>query len=329
MRRLIGSAYLICLGMIRALTDRISIVKLPSWNIGLSLAVSLLRGFIKSHARDLKTLRAVTDFDFLPTIPMGASCYMMSICEVPVEIVYTRTFERIHDLGSYRVIMYLHGGGGAVCSPVTHRVLTHSLAVASEAVVVVPRYRRVPENQFSDAVEDAFKVFLALITSFHVKRENISICGDSAGGAIAVLTLVRIRDECPSAIPASLGLLSPWSDTHAVPPIPEKDVDYICPEILEFMSLMVNEKAGNKLTNPMHHSFEGFPPVLIQAGDSELLIEQIKILSTKFETESNGSVAFIQYREMIHIPHLFSFVSSTGENAMRDLAQFIKRNTPL
>jgi acetyl esterase/lipase len=315
--------------MLRALTDRISIVKLPSWNIVLSLTVSLLRGFIKSHSRDLKTLRAVTDFDFLPTIPMGASSFSIRISEVPVEIVHPRTFKQTHDMGSYRVIMYLHGGGGAVCSPVTHRVLTHPLAVASEAVVVVPRYRRVPENLFSDAVDDAFNVFLALIKLFDVKRENLSICGDSAGGAIAVLTLVRIRDECPSALPASLGLLSPWSDIHAVPPIPKIDVDYICPEILEFMSLMVNKNTVNKFTNPMNHSFEGFPPVLIQAGDSELLIEQIKILSTKFETESDERVAFIQYREMIHIPHLFSFVSSTGKNAMRDLAQFIKSNTPL
>ena len=328
MKTFFRSTFLIFVGFARALSSSSArIVKMPSWNLSLCVAVSFLKAFIKSHCRDFATLRAITDFRILPTVPLGADFFITYIENVSVEIVFPRDF-KIQDksaLRSHRVILYLHGGGGALCSPVTHRILTHSLAVESEAIVVVPKYRRVPESTFLDAVQDAYNVLKGLINSQFVKGSNLCICGDSAGGAIALLTLVRLREEGFPRFPACMGLLSPWSDFHSLPSVPETDVDYLCPEILEFMGRMIQSD-----TNPVNHSFTGFPPTLVQSGGSELLAEQIRSLVRKLISESGESrIRFIQYEDMIHIPHLFSSLNSVGKEAMSDLACFVKINTPL
>ena len=336
MIELTRSLCLIVLGAIRAILGMRALVKLPSWSLFLSLAVSAIRAFIKGHATDLRTLRAITDTFSFPGIPMAAAYFKARLGGVTVEVVHPRHIKisKVKNnaslsMASYRVVMYLHGGGGAVCSPATHRFLTHTLAVEADAIVVVPQYRRVPENKLTDAVEDAFKVFSALITVHQVDIEKISVCGDSAGGAIAILTLIQIRDRLsPANIPACLGLLSPWSDFYTPPAVPRIDVDYLCPEILEFMSLLITQ-SGSAESDPINQSFRGFPPVLVQAGDSEILIDQIRKLAKIIQTESYENTTFIEYREMIHIPHLFSIMSPEGRSAMRDLATFIKINCPL
>jgi acetyl esterase/lipase len=220
-----------------------------------------------------------------------------------------------------KFVLYLHGGGGALCSSKTHRVVTHGIAVAADAVLVVPNYRRVPEHCLTHALEDSVAVYTYLIEELGIDAKNVSIAGDSAGGALAVLALCKIRDK-GLPIPASGLLLSPWCDVTAVPAT-SAPVDYITREALEFMqSMLVSEGKDLTLVNPSAQLLENLPPLLIQYGDSELLAEQIRVFAKQCQN-ADIQVELMEYHEMVHIPHFFSFLSREGHRAVLDLAQFL------
>jgi monoterpene epsilon-lactone hydrolase len=303
-------------------------VKLETWNAGLYMVITLMRAFVTSHASDLQTLRAVTDFPLLPTVPKGARwehVFMGGVhCEYawPIRSGYERKIEKLL-LHQERVVLYLHGGGGALCSSLTHRWITHGIAVRCDSVVIVPNYRRVPEVSLSHSLDDALAVYSDLLKI--VPASKVCIAGDSAGGTLAVLAMRKMR-ELEIQLPACATLLSPWCDIKEVPKVPSP-ADYLTQEVIAFMiDLLKGEnKIGDDLSewNPMDIDVEGFPPLLIQYGDSELFAEQIRKFS-KICTIAAIKTDVLEYHEMVHIPHFFSCLSKEGDRALDDLGDFVK-----
>jgi monoterpene epsilon-lactone hydrolase len=301
------------------------IPRLESWNVAMYLLIGFMRLFVSSHSRDLLTLRAITDFPLIPTIPRGALWTHETINNVHTEIVWPVGFGREPplrnpELTKRRYILYLHGGGGALCTSETHRWLTHGVSVRSDAVVLVPNYRRIPEVSLIHSVDDAISIYTYLLE--RVPAECIAIAGDSAGGTLTILTLCKIRN-LGLDFPACAALLSPWCDIRQVPIIPSP-VDYLTKDVVEFMISLIEgsfaeARESLSVVNPMEVDVSGFPPLLIQLGEAELFAEQIRAFSKRCLNAKT-----IEYHEMVHIPHFFSFLSAEGDRALNDLGDFVK-----
>jgi acetyl esterase/lipase len=205
-------------------------------------------------------------------------------------------------------------------------VITHSLAVRSDSIVVVPNYRRVPEVSLLLALEDSLSVYESLLDL--VESKQIALCGDSAGGTLCVLALSRIRDR-KLAMPSCGLLLSPWCNFREVPTVPSP-VDYLTQDVIAFMIELIQGEGGLteeqlSSTDPMSVNLTGLPPLCVQLGDAELFVDQIRAFVKRCRV-SDVDVVLHEYHEMVHIPHFFSFLSSEGKRAMVDAAAFIKNN---
>lgn len=92
-----------------------------------------------------------------------------------------------------RVCLYLHGGAYVIGSPATHRAVTCSLAKLGKLAVCAIDYRLAPEHRFPAPVEDAVAAYQALLAMGY-QGKNIVIGGDSAGGNLALVTALRVRE---------------------------------------------------------------------------------------------------------------------------------------
>lgn len=147
-----------------------------------------------------------TEIEAVPGFPLAedVKCEKVDAAGVPAEWITTS------DSADSQVILYLHGGGYVVGSIYTHREMASRLSRAAKAKAILIDYRLAPENPFPAAVEDATAVYRWLL-SIGVKPARIVIAGDSAGGGLAVATMVSIRDA-GEKLPAAAVCISPWVD---------------------------------------------------------------------------------------------------------------------
>ena len=170
-------------------------------------------------------------------------------------------------------LLYLHGGGYFACSPQTHRPLTGWFAKAGFSVFA-PDYRLAPEHPFPAAVEDAEAAYLGLLGAGHAAR-NLVVAGDSAGGGLAVALLVKLRDG-GHELPAGGALFSPWTDLAVTGDSARenvrKDAMFWAPGISVGAAFYLDgADPRTPLASPLYADLRGLPPLLIQAGERELL----------------------------------------------------------
>jgi acetyl esterase/lipase len=108
-----------------------------------------------------------------------------------------------------RVILFLHGGAYYMFSVATHRTVTIPLSKYTDARVFALDYRLAPETRFPGQLHDAVLAYLRLVEDLHIPPENIVVCGDSAGGGLAMSLLLYLRDE-KYPLPSAAILMSPW-----------------------------------------------------------------------------------------------------------------------
>ena len=177
-----------------------------------------------------------------------------------------------------KVLIYTHGGGFAVGSSSSHRKLAGHVAKALNVTSVVLDYRRSPENPFPAQLEDAVAVYKALLDAGY-KAKDIGTIGDSAGGNLAVSSVLKFR-ELGLELPGCVIAFSPWLDMELKGETLETKAEteaLITRGILEGMIEMFigkdSEKARNPLANPLYADFEGYPPLYINAGGDEMLLD--------------------------------------------------------
>ena len=114
------------------------------------------------------------------------------------------------DARDDQAILYLHGGGFVEGSVNTHREIAARVALASGARVLLIDYRLAPEHPYPGALEDCIESYRWLLTQ-GFESGHIGIVGDSAGGGLAISTLVLLRDS-GAPLPAAAVCVSPWVD---------------------------------------------------------------------------------------------------------------------
>mgnify|MGYP001216895211 CR=1 FL=1 len=228
-----------------------------------------------------------------------------------------------------RVVLYLHGGGYVIGSVQSHRVLLERLAVAADCRVLALNYRLAPEAPFPAAVDDAVAAYKWLLSQ-GLTASKIAIAGDSAGGGLTMATLVALRDG-GEKLPACAAPISPWVDMEgtgdsmqsraAVDPMVQK-------EILDQLAgtYLGGANAQDPLASPLHANLDGLPPLLIQVGDCETLLDDSTRLEAKLKAAGVDATVEV-WPEMIHVWHLFAPMLDKGQEAIDRIGEFVRGHT--
>jgi epsilon-lactone hydrolase len=175
-----------------------------------------------------------------------------------------------------QVLLYLHGGGYVVGSARTGARLAVALGRRTGVRAVSLDYRLAPENPFPAAVDDALAAYRELLDG-GLRADEIAVAGDSAGGGLAVATLLAAR-AAGLPQPAAVAVFSPWVDlTLSGDSMAAKDgVDplFTRERIAAYAERYVPERDRSApLVSPAFADLTGLPPLLVQVGSHEVLLD--------------------------------------------------------
>jgi monoterpene epsilon-lactone hydrolase len=223
-----------------------------------------------------------------------------------------------------RVVYYFHGGGYVMCSVNTHREMISRLSRATGARALAINYRLAPEDPFPAPVVDAVAGYKWLL-SVGIKPERIVIAGDSAGGGLTVATMVALRDaEVP--LPAAGICLSPWADmacTGMAKMEPrEGGMEY--QGILQMAKTYVGEAdLKTPLASPVYADLAGLPPLLIQVGGDEELINDSILLEERAK-QCGVDATLETWEDMFHVWHMYAPMLPEGQQAIDRIGEFVR-----
>ena len=224
-----------------------------------------------------------------------------------------------------RCVYYLHGGGYVIGSVATHRILAYDLSKASGVRVLSMEYSLAPEHPFPAGLEDAVAGYKWLLQS-GIAPEHVAIAGDSAGGGLAVATLLALRDR-GIPLPAAAVCFSPWVDLEGVGESMSSraDVDPMVQKagLLWYTGLyMAGGDPRDPLASPLHGALSGLPSMLIQVGDCETLLDDATRLAERLRA-GGVPVELDVWDRMIHVWQLFAPILSEGRDAIDKAGVFI------
>ncbi|WHZ13114.1 MAG: 6-hexanolactone hydrolase [Burkholderiaceae bacterium] len=223
-----------------------------------------------------------------------------------------------------KVILYTHGGGFAVGSAASHRKLAGHLAKHLGITAVVIDYRRAPEHPFPAQLEDSTAVYKELLAR-GFKAADIVTSGDSAGGNLAISTVLKLRQD-GMPLPGAVIALSPWLDMEHVGKTLQTNAAtdaLVSKAILEAMSGMFLGEKGSRtdpLANPLKADYSGFPRLHITAGGSETLLDNAQDLARRAK-EAGVSVTLSVVDGMQHV---FPFLAGRAVEADDELSRIAK-----
>jgi len=225
-----------------------------------------------------------------------------------------------------RIIMYVHGGGYIAGSMNSHRDIASRIAIASDATVLIFNYRLAPEHPFPNGLSDVKTVYHWLTENFK-DTKRISLVADSAGAGLSLALLSELLTN-GNPLPACSVLISPWIDLECKnnSHITNQDKDpMLSQHILKKTARLYTDKdLSNPLISPVNSEFSGISPVLIQAGEYEVLVDDSKILAKKLN-KSGATVQLEVWDEMFHVWHYFARYLSEGRQAIGQIGNFIKK----
>jgi monoterpene epsilon-lactone hydrolase len=252
-----------------------------------------------------------------------AKCETVEAGGVPAEWVAAPGYD------PERAVLYLHGGGYAIGSINTHRRLAYDISAVSGARILVIDYRLAPEHPFPAAVEDATKAWRWLLQQgFAASR--LAIAGDSAGGGLTLATLVNLRDQ-KLGLPGCAVAISPWVDLEgegnsivtraAQDPMVQKE------GLLWMAGMYLNGKdAKTPLAAPIHADLKGLPPILVQVGTAETLLDDATRIAEKLHAAAVEARLSV-WPNMLHIFPLFAPILSEGRDGCLEIGAFIRSKT--
>ena len=332
--------------------------KRPTWSRRLELAIATLRSAARSIPRDTKALRfwvdrAIPDLILPKTVLRQKDLILFQNgSQLSCDWIWPRYLSDDLDISHKKmklknvitndifsnwsntnsVVLYLHGGAFCLCNSSTHRALCYSIALAGNMLLFAPNYRRPPDVDIAAAVDDCYSAYLHLVQTVGIAPSRISIMGDSAGGSLTVLTLCKIRDNWPLLLPSSGVLLSPWVELNdpmfeteaKLATMPEFDYLPYDAIILFAKETMGTNEPNDPLINPIYANLANLPPLLIHAGEVEILNAQIRRFRDK-AIQQNVKVEFEELVDMVHVGHMLSAFSNVAHDAIDHVAEFVNR----
>jgi acetyl esterase/lipase len=232
------------------------------------------------------------------------------------------------DADTGRAILYLHGGGYVIGSINTHRGLAGRLSRAAKARVLVIDYRLAPEHPFPAAVDDSVAAYRWMLAQ-GLKPSRIAVAGDSAGGGLTAATLVAIRDA-KLPVPAAGALLSPWVDMEGIGESMTINDSHDPMVHKDGLVAMAKAYLGGKdprtpLAAPLYADLAGLPPLLIQVGTAETLLDDASRFAERAK-KAGVNVTYEPWQNMIHVWQLFAPMLDEGQQAIEKIGAFVRKH---
>jgi monoterpene epsilon-lactone hydrolase len=226
-----------------------------------------------------------------------------------------------------RVLLYFHGGGYCSGSIRSHRSMVSETGRAARVRTLALAYRLAPEHPFPAALDDAVAAVEHLL-GMGIAANRIAIGGDSAGGGLALATLLRLRDA-GRPLPACAWLVSPWVDLEMTgASIDTKDADdpLIHRAYLEELASAYcgSESPRNPLISPVHADLGGLPPTIVQVGSAETLLDDA-VAAVERLGEADVAATLEIWPRMIHAWPLWSARLTAGREAITSAGAYIDK----
>src|SRR5262245_41927314 len=226
-----------------------------------------------------------------------------------------------------RVLMFFHGGGYCSGSIKSHRRLVTEGGRAAKMRTLAVGYRLAPEHPFPAAYEDALTTW-RFLRDQGIAAANIAICGDSAGAGLTLGLISRLRDG-HGDLPACSWLISPWTDLTmsgstlvskaAVDPLIHKE--YLNELADAYLPAGMDRK--DPRVSPLYADFASFPPMLIQIGSNETLLDDATRLAARAGAADVAMTLEI-WPHMIHAWPLWNAHLEDGRRALASAGSFIR-----
>jgi epsilon-lactone hydrolase len=228
-------------------------------------------------------------------------------------------------------ILYIHGGSWLAGSPASHRPMVARIAKATGCVVLSVAYRLAPEHPYPAGLDDCVAAYQWLRQNDpqgNRAADNIFIVGDSAGGNLALASLLFCKDN-NITLPNAAIALSPATDLtlSSESLISRRDVDPIInPDSLPLIKQLYvpdSESELNPYISPIYGDLTGLPPILLQTGEAEVLVDD----SVRFHTvaQSHGVATELDlWPDMPHIFQGFAPLLPQASQAIKRIAAFVE-----
>lgn len=225
-----------------------------------------------------------------------------------------------------RVILFLHGGGYVSGSIDSHRHMIAQAGREAGARTLALGYRLAPEHPFPAALEDAVGAYRFLLSEGFAPG-NIAMAGESAGGGLAVATLVSLR-QAGAPLPGCTWLSSPWVDLEmsgetmatkaSIDPLIQKGY------LVELAGAYLNgAEARDPLASPLYADLAGLPPMLIHTGAAETLLDD-GVRLARAAGAADVRTTLQVWPEMIHAFPLFWVELAEGRRALAQVGAFVR-----
>jgi epsilon-lactone hydrolase len=223
------------------------------------------------------------------------------------------------------VLLYFHGGGFCFGSFRTHGPLAAALARAAKARTFAAEYRLAPEHTAPAAHEDALAAYRHLLAE-GLEPRQIVLAGDSAGGTLVLGTLLALRDA-GEPMPAAGIAISPWVDLSCSGSTFKSNArfDFVgeahCR--LAAVSYLGAVDPRRSDISPLYADLHGLPPLLVQAGGAEVLVDQVRAFADRARA-AGVDVTLSVYDDMVHVWHLMRDVTPHGQRAIDEAGAFVR-----
>jgi epsilon-lactone hydrolase len=242
--------------------------------------------------------RLLAEFASAQPLPPGVTVTAAALGGVPTAEITIDGIEARH------VVLYFHGGVYVIGDAFQAAGLASQVGRRTGAKVISVDYRLAPEHPYPAAVDDALAAYEALLEG-GTAPSDIALAGESAGGALAVATLVNARDH-GLPLPAAAFAMSPYADLTLAGATMEtkRDADPLFtpeafpPRVADYVS---GQDAALGLISPIFADLSGLPPLIIQAGTHEVLLDD----SIRLARQAATSDVQVTLDITPGVPHVF------------------------
>lgn len=245
----------------------------------------------------------------------------------PLKLAGLRAEEIKPQAEATQLILHIHGGAFFLGSMNTHRAFLTHMAARTQMQVIHLNYPLAPENPYPEALDALFDVYQTLLSQ-GIQPKDIILSGDSCGANLVVALALKIQAEGLSQV-SGLILLSPFLDLtltseslrynqrhDALLSIDalETGIDYYLPSSFD---------PADPFVSPLFADPTGLPPMLIQVGSKEILLDDGKRFYEKAKA-AGVKAQFKLYTGMWHNFQMFTMFDE-AQQALDDLAHFAQR----
>ena len=284
----------------------------------LALDANLRQGELDLSA-DVPALRAGFN-EVMARIPVAGD-----VEQRPTSLGVSGVEVTIRGVDAAGVILYFHGGVYVIGSAVSTVPLVSDLARRARVKAVTLDYRLAPEHPYPAAADDAVAAYEGLLDQ-GIDPGQIALAGESAGGGLAIATLLALRDA-GRPLPCSAYVMSPYVDlTPSGDTLPEKQaVDPILsPEGLRLRvpDYVAGAMAEDPRISPIFGDLAGLPPLLIQVGSHEILLSDALRLAVR-AARDDVAVTLEVTPGVPHVFQGFAAMLDEGDAALARASAFL------